>query len=451
MSTLRFLFSGTMANLAGIGMSATAQIVSVPVLTGVWGVERYGIWLMLTSIPTYFALSDLGFPSAATSQMTMQATLGKRAEALATFQSVGLLLIVVSLALSLSASLALWSPLADLTPILDQNRSLIEALLIYSALAMNSRTVLAGFRATGHYAFGNVLQDSLTLLETFSMLAAAYMGADFLFCVWSLISFRLLNIVICYVALRRKVSWLYLGLKHASLTQMKSLAKPALAATAIPMALAANLQGSLLVVGMTLSAIAVAHLAPVRTASRVIVQAIGALNRATMPLASAANARLDSRATAHIMAINIATLALMLIPGAVLFAFCGSTIVAFWTHGKVQPTTAFVALMAAGTVLHATWFFVWNLLLASNSHARSALWILVANIGATALAVPAVRFCGLNGMAVMICLSEALCLYKVLREASIVGLLDWAELKTIPISKLLRNLHPSRRSKNAAQ
>src|ERR1035438_788215 len=99
------------------GFSATAlspivtvlvQVVSVPVLIHAWGAGRYGDWLLLSAIPSYLTLSDLGFGDASASDMSMRVAANDRDGALRTFQSSWVLVTAISLAALLLASLSVW-------------------------------------------------------------------------------------------------------------------------------------------------------------------------------------------------------------------------------------------------------------------------------------------------------------------------------------------------------
>src|SRR5689334_17280580 len=103
MSVARRLIGGTAANALSITMSAILQLAAVPILTAAWGVSQYGVWLMLTTIPTYFALTDLGFIQAATADMTMHHARNQQDAVVRVFQSIAVL---VSLLVPLSVLVA---------------------------------------------------------------------------------------------------------------------------------------------------------------------------------------------------------------------------------------------------------------------------------------------------------------------------------------------------------
>src|SRR5216684_7073450 len=91
------LIRGLGATALGSVVTAIVQIVSVPVFLHFWGVKLYGEWLILSAIPTYLMLSDMGFGSVAGNDMTMRVAAGDREGALETFQSTWVLITGTSL------------------------------------------------------------------------------------------------------------------------------------------------------------------------------------------------------------------------------------------------------------------------------------------------------------------------------------------------------------------
>lgn len=426
------IVSGTIANAAGIGMSAAAQIASVPALTFAWGVERYGLWLILTTVPAYLALSDLGFASAATSDMTMQVARGQRGKAIATFQSVWLLVNIVSLAIVLIAGAAILGLRHASTSFswIEEQSAVLAVLVLYSAVVMNARIALAGLRATHNYALGTMLYQIMTLVEVTAILATALRGGNFIDCSLAMLGAQVLNAALMFVTLRRRVPWLALGFHSASMPELKRLWIPAAAAMAIPSALAVNLQGMVLVTGILVSTTAAATLSSVRTVSRVAIQVVGAINRATMPELSTAGA-IDSRAAfGKIIALNLATVSIVLVPGAMLFAAFGDQVVEIWTRGKIVAPPSFVALIAIAAVAHGFWYYTSNLMLASNAHTAVTRLLVVTSMAAIFFAVPAAYVCGLFGIGGVLVLTEIVCLIGVLRVALRSGLFNPADFES---------------------
>lgn len=413
MSLRKRLVNNGLASAGSIAWSALAQLISVPILTYVWGVERYGEWLMLITIPTYFALSDLGFTAAATSDMTMANARGDRRCVQGTFQSVWMLVLLSSLTILVLASPLLWSA-ADGSDAgsagWQRHGSALFLLVVYSVAVLCSRVVLSGFRSTGNYAIGTYIYDAIQFLEAAFALLAAYFGADFVTCAGIYALTRILNFIVSYVVLMKLTPWLRLGLHHARLAEVKRLVSPAFAALAIPTALSINLQGTLLIAGYILGPVAVAILGPVRTASRITIQIIGVINRSSMPEFSSAAAKKDRDAIKKIVSLNVRSVVYFLVPGALAFAMLGGYLISIWSLGAIVPDPVFVCIVAVSMFIHGVWYFASNLLVSTNNHGRFGKALLPASMLGIAMGLVLSRYFGLNGLALSLVFSELVAL-----------------------------------------
>jgi O-antigen/teichoic acid export membrane protein len=365
---------------------------------------------MLVTIPAYFALSDMGFTAAATSDMTMAHAKGLREQVCTTFQSIWALVVSCSVGLiALSSPLLL--PREAMSAHLSwwpHEGSALFFMMVYSGGALCSRVVLAGFRSTGNYALGTIIYDAIQFLEGLAVLLAAYLGYGFAVCAIAYMVVRYLNLLVCYLVLRRVTPWMLLGFEKARKTEVKRLLKPALSALAIPTALALNLQGMVLIAGTVIGPVAAAMLGPVRTASRITIQLIGIINRATMPEFSSAVATGDKASLNRLLAINLRSVFFVLLPGAFLFGWFGDSLVGYWSGGKIRPDAVFVGLVAVSMFFHGLWFFASNLLVSINRHGRFGKLLLPVSIFAVGVTFPLSMNFGLLGLAIGIICSELL-------------------------------------------
>lgn len=410
------LAKGVAANALGKVYVAAMQLVSVPALVSAWGATDYGVWLMLSTVPTYLALSDFGFSQAATADMTMSIARGQRESALATFQSLWRLILGVGAMIVLLATIMLTSAeYFQFTPIWVTNHAAtLWVLTCYAVAAQATRVILTGFHSSGNYALGTAIFDALTFAEGLLVIGAAVLGGQHLECALVLLVCRFATGAILYGVLQRRVGWMRLGLMHSNAVELKRLLKPAIGAMAIPFSLALNIQGMVLVVGSVLSPAAVAGFSAVRTISRVAVQFVGVFGRASMPEISAASALGQADGIKKILKMNLVVLSVTLIPAAVLLSFFGTDIVNFWTDAAIVPTNSFVALMAAGMVVQALWMLATQILLAMNMHGRAAALALLISTITILGAVPATKFLGINGAALALLAGDSvmvLCAY----------------------------------------
>src|ERR1700693_3371692 len=103
------LIRGLSATALSPIVTAVIQLSTVPCLLHFWGAAKYGDWLILSAIPSYLSLSDLGFGDASGSDMTMRVAAGDRHGAIETFQSSWVLLTLVSSFVGLLATAAVWA------------------------------------------------------------------------------------------------------------------------------------------------------------------------------------------------------------------------------------------------------------------------------------------------------------------------------------------------------
>lgn len=411
MSSLRRISAGAGANVVNLVYQIVIVGISVPVLAGAWGVEQYGVWVMLTAIPAYLALSDFGFSTAATNDIAMHYARGDTRRAVVVLHSVWALSLIVSavivggLALLVTAA-ELWAPE---TWSLAAFGWTILLLGVYAVLNLTSRTILGVFRATGHYARGTLAYDALQFIEGCTYMAAAWFGGGFIGAAAAMVIVRSVNLLSLAVMLRVILPDLPLGFAGANVSTLKRLVKPAAASMAIPISMALNMQGVALVVGAVVSPTATAVLSATRTISRVAVQVISAVNRAMIPELSAASARGDIEAQRRIARINTLMLVFAAAPAAAGFGVLGPWAIGIWTAGAIHPSSTVAGLLGLAMLLHCIWFFGTNLLSATNAHGRMSVGLLGASVLAIVLAAGLSRFWGLPGACIGVVVGEAAC------------------------------------------
>jgi O-antigen/teichoic acid export membrane protein len=408
--------SNGIASAGSIFWSAVLQVITVPVLLNYWGAERYGVWLMLSALPVYMALSDLGLGSAATSDMTMAYANGDIGQVNCTFHSVLKLTTLISAGLLLLTCAVLGTlsvmPI-DLGFWVDHYDTIV-VLIAYACCSIFSRIILAGYRSTRQYAFGTLLYDALQFLEGLSVLILAASGYSYLAGALGLLTGRLLLTGVMVQQIKKRVPVLKVGFSQANTSEIRRILHPALGALSIPAALAINTQGMVLVAGAMVSPVAAAMLSPTRTISRIAIQLVGIINRATIPEFSAACAKGDLPVIRKLIRANAMVMALVLLPGAILFGVFGRQLVELWSKQQISPPLSFVALMALSMFVHGCWYFSSNLLLALNRHTAVAATLLMGAVAAVILAYAVAPTFGLMGVGVSILIAELIAAIRVI-------------------------------------
>jgi O-antigen/teichoic acid export membrane protein len=380
------LFKGFGASLYGQAVVVVIQLAGVPILLSHWHASLYGEWLILFAIPAYLSLSDLGFSLSAANDMTARVGREDRTGALTVFQSLTALVLFLA-----SVGLVLITIAATLLPLGDWIRfSGLAARDVRWVLWFLGAEVLlklpdgvnhAGFRATGDYALHITIYYSILFAQHASIWLLAALGFGPVAAAAAFFIIRVVATPANAIVLSRRHPWLHFGFGEARLTQLRALVRPALANTGIPLAVALNVQGMVLVVGAMLGPLAVVTFSTLRTLTRLALQMVSTVSHAAEPELAAAFGRGDQgllRTVYHHALRGSFWLALMVSIG---LALTGTWILRVWTHGKVSMDLELFYWLLASAVASALWYGSLTLLKAANRHLRAAV-IYAASAGA---------------------------------------------------------------------
>jgi len=416
------LIRGLSATALGPIATAVVQFVTVPLLLHFWGAAKYGDWLILSAIPSYLGLSDLGFGDASGSDMTMKVAAGDRKGAIETFQSSWVLLSVVSLCVGLFAAILVWRVpwhhWVRLATLSDTRASAVVFLLaIYILVSQQCGILESGFRCDGNFATGTMGGTLLRIVETTSGTVVGILTGSLVWAAVTYLSSRTVGTLAYGLLLRRKSPWLRVGFSCASFSRIKALAAPGLGFVALPLANAISIQGFTLVIASVLGSVAVTSFATLRTLTRVNFQLMTVIAWAMWPELSRAfgegNVPLARRLHRHAYQ---AGLALSVLTGLVLWFF-GPMFYHAWIRNAVTFDANCFHILLLVIFINSMWFASSVVPMSTNSHHRIALAyvalsLLSLGVGRMLLA----RF-GLSGAAMALLLIDIPMTVLVLRTS----------------------------------
>jgi len=411
---------GVAAQAYSQGVTTLLQIVTTPMLIAIWGASQYGTWLIVSALPAYLALLDLGFSQTAANDMSMKLAHDDRTGARRTYESlVGLYLYGIVPALVLCAFLVCLLPLGwlghDQAAPIQSHRLAIVLLVGYVAAAILSSIVAAALRSEGLLSTIVTLNTTSRLLEGFGIvLAARFVGAGIEGAAAAMLALRLLATFAMIATLHAKSDLLRLRIGQGDISEARRLLWPSLMYLGFPLGNALSLQGVLLVIGFFLSPATVTAYATSRTLARLGVSTLGAINQVFLfeYAVRIRNSRgLVRIGTAHLVIEGLGSL---LFFGA-LWVF-GGKIYATWLGDRVPFDQAIFLIVVCQSALETVWAACITPLTAWNKHSGVAAFYvagtamaMLAIVGilsaggslAQAVAVPAVMFAGLSIDAVM--------------------------------------------------
>jgi O-antigen/teichoic acid export membrane protein len=438
--------SSLLARLAkGVGAQGFAQavntfirLVELPLFLHFWDTQLYGEWLLLTAIPSYLTVGDLGFTSTAQRDMTMRIGAGNRQGVLAVFQSTWLLILLLSCFAGLAVALLVsvtplprWLHLEAISP--NQVRAVLLLLTVQVLISLQIGLVSGGLYCEGRYGFATFLQSLVKLLEIGALGLIVAMGGGPVQAACSLLGSHLAGLVLMRFTLLHTASWLQYGWGSASFGEIRRLAPAACASMAFPLGNALNIQGMRLVVGAVLGPTAVVQFSTLRTLSRMGLQVLQSVNRVVQPelgLAFGAGDQVMFRALFR-RSCQAALWGCLAV--CVLLWLAGDSLLEIWARGKVTMNWGLYALLLSTAAVNAFWYAALTVPYATNRHISvAAMYVAVYGGAVFGLAYGGAKLWGLEGVGMALLVGEVAMVAYVIHISLHLSMDSWSQwLKTI--------------------
>lgn len=367
---------GVTANLYGQAFILITQLISIPLLTIHWGVVGYGIWLILATVPSYLAMSDLGLGMAARVEISRNASKGNTEEGLRVFQSVwllitGIVVAIVSAGLLCATLVYLAAPVTNQP--FDTRQIALAAImaLIYSFAIVQMSSIYVVYQSTRRFALGTFLLMSMFPAEGIWLVGSVLLGGDMVVVLAGYAVIRWIGVAISVCVLRYKEPWFRLGVKHADLQTIKRLAPPSAAVFLLNAGQMLMLQGVVAALGFAGGPAVVALFGATRFLCRIPLQFHALIAQATLPELTHAFIEDASDRVHNLIKINLITGMAITLPFLILYLIAGNLVIAMLAQGVVGSRTLFLVLGLV-TLFYVTWSTLASPLLAMNEASRYA-------------------------------------------------------------------------------
>lgn len=349
---------GVVANVAHLGVVAGSQVVQIPILIHAFGSPGYARWLVISAIPAYLTLADMGLATAGSTEVTRLWATGRRAEAVQLLRSyLGWLQSAAAVGLLLIATVALL--IVDSLPqevSSDPNSPWVILLLlgwVYLTLLYGARE--GAFRMVGRFPLGIWFLVLGRLGDLVILGFVALTTRSLVFSAAGLFVFRAAALVL----LSRRMK-LLMGAPEPDLAgtfrehAVRSLITPSIGALTIPIAQAVGAQGLILVAGGVLSASGLIVLNAVRLVSGLLRQTSLTIGYGVMAEMTRSHAqgdegharRLQRRAEQLSFALSVAACLTLII--------IGPPLISAWTR-QPPPSRLVVAAFVVSPVIDCFW------------------------------------------------------------------------------------------------
>lgn len=372
---------GVAAQFYGQAVTIGTQLVVLPLMLWLWGIERYGAWLIISALPTYLAMGDLGFAQIAGNDMTMRVAKGDAVGAVMVNQTAWLFVGgVCILLLIVSALFVALVPIADIFAITGADApdvALATFALAAIAIASLAFAVIGGaMRAVGHYWLCVATMATAQLIGAILLVLAAFAGFGFVdVAALTLIGHACVLLVASMVFCRAYPQFMpHIG--KADLGYLRDMLRPSLAYMSYLASQAISIQGMSLVIGAVLGPPAVVVLNAIRTLTRLGRLAAALLIHALEPIFGQLIAQGESARARRVFRDLLLAAAIgtaLYVCGMIL---SGEPFLAWWTHGAVVGETAFFRLMIFAVMCEVFWFALQTPFVSTNRHGVFAPWFL---------------------------------------------------------------------------
>ncbi len=438
---LSSLGSGLTGNVSAQSLALLVQLVvalvTIPVFAQLWGLEAFGIWLILFTLPAYFSLVDLGFVGAAANEMTAAAARGDTGEASALYRELTGATFTLASAVMLLAGFALAYRPETLLDFAQEAAGgfaglTIFALTAYAVFALCSRAFHAALRASGHFAKGSYCIALTALLDVTLAAGIAWSGGGLAGAALGYAMGQAIGLLAMLILSRHYAPEYTPSVVTTSLRHLRPLAAPAIALVTVTLGQAALLQGTVVVLGAAAGAAAVPAFSAMRTLARLGVQGVAVINQAVMPELTMARSRQDFAREADLVALNLLAALVIVVPAGITLALLGPWIVDIWSGGVIAADRSLALIMAGILVVGGLWGALASFLTSINQQARFAPMLLGFSLAGLAVSYPLSVKLGASGAAFAVLAVEIIMLGWTVRQAARAGFLNAKSVVAAP-------------------
>ncbi|MBN8681327.1 MAG: hypothetical protein J0L99_01685 [Chitinophagales bacterium] len=402
-----------------IGSNVIAQLVNViiqiggvPILIKAWGIERYGEWLLIFSIPAYLGLGDLGIGTVAATEITKSLAKGAEKEATKIFNigmatsffSAATLLLLSSIAIiSLPVSKYLSNSIPD-----HEVKITLELLTIYITISILLSLPLSIYRSIGKYSRGQIASSIFRLIEFFTFIILVQNNQTFIYPAAGYLIIRIIYITWISFDLSKQAAWMKLSLNEVNIKSIMKLLPKSISMMFVYLGQTLVSQGLITVIGITLGSVALATFSTVRTLCNFAKQLIGIINLSVFSEFSICISRGDFPTAQKLHTRSVqANIGLTVL--ATLFLFLvGDTLITFWTKGAISIIQPFFSLYLVYILINSIWIGSWNMLLGCNEHSSLIKQYIGLNILTITLTYFNLNHWGLSNLPVTLILTDVL-------------------------------------------
>lgn len=364
-------------NLSGYGYSQiitlASQILVVPFFLSAWGVREYGEWLVLTSIPLFLAMLELGVAEASATKATLASgskdinAVKKTIDTAMAFSiATAITVAIIGNALAFSVP---WDRYLKLIDINADNASIIfSCMSFYLACNFLAGPISAWLKAMDRTALSAFSTANRRAAEMIATAIALIVGAGPTALAATLLATCFTTVVLYYIVALRHSSIGAMTIRNASTKELHTVIWPALSYMALPLAQVITLQGGVLILNSLAGAAAVTVFTMARTMVRLLMQVGVVFNNAMRPEVSRLLGQGNIKAAYKTVRKWSIISYILIIFGIIGIGLFGPYTLKIWSAGKVILQPQYLILLSTHAVVNVLWYVPSTIFFSQNRH-----------------------------------------------------------------------------------
>jgi O-antigen/teichoic acid export membrane protein len=394
------------------GVNIGSQLLLLPLMINFWGAERYGAWLIISALPSYLSMADLGFAQISANDMTMRMARGDKDGAVIVNQTAWLFNAIISVTLLVAFALFVTvfpiEAAFNISNVGENHVALATFLLgVLTLSSLAFGVVGAGMRSVGLLWLVVTSNTTSRLTEVILLITCTYLGGGFLTVALLMLLNRFLVLVPVSYWFYRRHSYLWPSVRQADVRLMRKMVVPSVAYMSYTLSYALTIQGFSLLIGVFLGPVAVVIVNAIRTLTRLGRTAASVVISSVEPVFAhlAGNGAKDAeKKTFRYLLAAAAVGTAIYVCGIWLF---GEMFLAWWTRGTVVNHNMLMYLMLIGVVFEIGWYTFQTPFVSTNRHSLFALWLLILSFASLVVLWATIQIWGIETVGAVSALMNA--------------------------------------------
>ncbi|MBY7967260.1 lipopolysaccharide biosynthesis protein [Vibrio fluvialis] len=368
------LTANFIANIYSQFVSIIYLILTVPLFLSYWPIELYGEWLVLSALPSYIALSNMGLMNVAQNKMTIAMSKNDLLSAKKNLHTVWGAQLGISFAFGVIIFIFINQielvELFKLKLITEyESKLVLYNLTVFSFLNLQVGIFGGIYRAIDKNSRGVIVINTIRLLSITSVAIVLFFDNKNVIDISIAMTFSyLLGSFIVYYDSSKIAPELKPGIKNFDINNLKESITLGFAFMAYPIGRAITNQGMLLFTNAYVGSASVVILTSLRSVVNMAFQISNLIHLSTWPEYSRLHGRNELEGLRRLFNFSTALGFWFGVACALFLLTLGPYLIEIWTRGEVIVSRNLLSLFLIAIIINSTWYTSLTIFNATNNH-----------------------------------------------------------------------------------